>query len=178
MSFKILSSEEVYRCRTFTVMRERVVLPSGREVEKSIVRHSGAVVVVPIDAQGNFILESQYRHALRETILEFPAGTLESGEDPLECAKRELKEELGLAATEWLALGILYPAPGFCDELQHLFVARGLSESAGEKDEDELIESVATTPEDLKKAIINGQLRDAKSIAAFTRLWLSLGAGD
>lgn len=178
MTFKVLSSEEVYRCRTFSVVRERIVLPSGREAEKSIVRHPGAVVIVPIDAQGNFVLESQYRHPLRETILEFPAGTLDPGEEPIACAKRELREELGLVATDWRPLGVLYPAPGFCDEIQHLFVARGLSESPGEKDEDEVIEPIILSREDVEKAIINGQLRDAKSIAAFTRLWLSGAFSD
>lgn len=178
MSFKVLSAEEVYRCRTFRVVRERVILPSGREVEKSIVRHPGAVVVIPIDSQGNFILESQYRHPLRETILEFPAGTLDPSEEPLACAKRELKEELGLLASDWQALGTLYPAPGFCDECQHLFVARGLSEVPEAREEDELIEAVVMAPRDLEKVIINGQLQDSKSIAAFARLQLSLQAGD
>jgi len=169
MSFKIISSNEVYRCRTFTVKCERVLLPNGREAEKSIVCHPGAVVVVPVNDRGEFFLESQYRHSLRRKILEFPAGTLEAGENPLTCAQRELQEELGLKGAEWISLGALFPAPGFCDELQHLFLARGLSESLGQKDEDELIEAVVLNRKELEKAIISGELCDAKSISAYTR---------
>src|SRR4051794_22697176 len=114
MGLKRVRSEEVFRGHIFKVMRENLVLPSGKEVERSIVRHPGAAIIVPRDERGNFLMVRQFRYAVDEALLEFPAGTLELGESPLACAKREIQEEVGHAAADWLELGIIYPAPGFC----------------------------------------------------------------
>ena len=104
-----------------------------------------------------------------ETLLEFPAGTLEPGEAPLECAKRELIEETGYRAEHWRALGITYPSPGYCDEQQHLFMATGLVPEHAAADEDEILEVKRLTVQEVERAIADGALVDAKSIAAYAR---------
>ena len=101
-------------------------LPSGRTVVRQVVKHPGAVVILPQLADGRLLPIAQYRCAVGETVLEFPAGTLEPGEAPLACARRELIEETGYRADHWHALGTIYSSPGFCDERLHLFLASGL----------------------------------------------------
>ena len=112
---------------------------------------------------------AQYRFAVGETLLEFPAGTLEPGEAPLECARRELIEETGYRADHWRALGIIYPSPGYCDEQQHLFMATGLVPEHAAGDEDEILEVKGLTVQEVERAIADGTLVDAKSIAAYAR---------
>lgn len=154
--------------RLFDVMSERYI-HGGRHYERVIIKHPGAVVILPRDPDGNFLLVRQYRWALKQWILEFPAGTLEPGEDAVICAKRELAEEAGRAAELWIPLGELYPTPGICNEKQYLFYATNLRDARGELDEDELLQLELFSLADLEAAINDGRLSDAKSIALFTR---------
>ena len=157
----------------FVVREDLVQDEKGAEFSRLIVEHRGAVVILPKTNTGTLLLIKQYRYAVRDTILEFPAGTLEVGEQPLATAKREIQEEAGFAAKKWTELGKLYPSPGFCDEIQYLFLAEDLSASKLTGDEDEEIEVVEFTVAEVEQAIISGGLADAKSIAAFTRARLS-----
>lgn len=134
-----------------------------------VVRHPGAVVLLPVAEDGSLILIEQYRYAIDRTILELPAGTLEKDEAPATCAAREIIEETGFSASAWVSLGELVPAPGFCDELQYLFLARGLTSAVADADEDEEIETVRLSVEQVEEAIRSGRLSDAKSIATFSR---------
>jgi ADP-ribose pyrophosphatase len=111
-------------------------------------------------------------------LLEFPAGTLEPDEAPLECAKRELIEETGYRAEHWRALGMTYPSPGYCDERQHLFVASGLVPEHAARDEDEILEVKRLTVQEVERAIADGALVDAKSIAAYGRAKLQGVLGE
>lgn len=172
-----LEEEVVLKCRVFNLVREKIKLPSGKVVIRETVTHPGAVVVLPQDQDGNFLLLSQYRQPLKRAILEFPAGTLEMGEDPLACAKRELIEETGFSATNLKPLGAVYTAPGFCNEVIHGFFATGLAPAEAEMDEDEIIEVKRMTTEDIDRAILDGSLCDAKSIAAFYQVKLQ-GCGN
>jgi ADP-ribose pyrophosphatase len=133
------------------------------------VNHPGAVVIIPQLEDGRLVLIDQYRFAVGETLLEFPAGTLDRGEQPLDCARRELIEETGYRAEHWRALGIMYPSPGYCDERQHLFLASGLVPEQAAGDDDEMIEVKRLTVQEVERAIVDGALVDAKSIAAYTR---------
>jgi ADP-ribose pyrophosphatase len=166
---EVLSTNVLHQFRIFAIVEQELRLPSGRTVVRQVVHHPGAVVIIPQLADGRLMLIAQYRFAVGETLLEFPAGTLEPGETPLECASRELIEETGYRADHWRPLGTIYSSPGFCDETQHLFVATGLVPEHGAADEDEILEVKRLTGEEVESAIAGGALVDAKSIAAYAR---------
>lgn len=146
---------------------DRVRLADGNESRREVVRHGGAVVVVPVTDDGRLLLVRQFRYPTGEVLLELPAGTLEANEDPAECAHRELEEETGHRAGGLKRVGEFYSAPGFCDELLYCFVATGLQpDGEAEGDADERIEVGAIPIDDLAALIVNGEIRDAKTLAA------------
>jgi ADP-ribose pyrophosphatase len=159
--------------RAFRFVEQEIVRPDGRIMTIDKVEHPGAVVILPVDNDGRIILIKQFRPALMRTICELPAGTLEPGEDPERCARRELAEEIGQAAARWESLGRLYPAPGFCDEVQHLYFASDLGDSRAAMDEHEVIEPERMTVVEIEAAIASGDLMDAKSIALLYRARLA-----
>lgn len=144
-------------------------LPDGRVVQRYIVAHPGAVLILPVDSEGKLILVQQFRPAVGVTLLEFPAGTLEDKEKIEECAARELVEETGMTAASLEPFGMFYPSPGFCDEKQYLFFATDLTPMKAEMDDDEFIEVVRMSKEELQKALADGRFMDAKSIALFAK---------
>lgn len=161
--------ETVYRGKKFSVERMELAYEGAQTTTFEVVRHPGAVVIVPLLPSGELGVIRQYRHALGTSILEFPAGTLEPGEAPLACALREIVEEIGYAAATMVDLGILYPAPGFCDERQYLFLARDLTPAVAQGDADEIIDLVPLTAVAVRDAVAAGEFADAKSVAAFYR---------
>jgi ADP-ribose pyrophosphatase len=122
-----LSSRLLHEGRNFDFLVDDVTLPSGHVTQRDIVRHPGAVAIVPVLGNGRVALIRQYRYAAGKMLLEIPAGTPEQGELPLECAARELKEETGYEAEEIEPLLRCFMAPGYSDEVIHFFVAKGLS---------------------------------------------------
>lgn len=167
--YEQLNSRDVFSGYSFRVVTDEIRLPTGKRTARDVIRHPGAVVIIPRLTNGSFLLVEQYRYAIGCDLLEFPAGTLEPKEDPLECAKREIKEEVKHRADRWTDLGIAYPAPGFCDELQHFYLADDLSPEAEDGDEDEIMDVVELTLAQIEDAIKSGSLIDAKSIAIFCR---------
>jgi ADP-ribose pyrophosphatase len=168
-SAELLSSESLFRGRVFEVVRERIRLKSGLEQDLAIVRHPGAVGVVPLWDDGTVTLVRQYRHAIGREWSEIPAGRLEPGEAPEHAALRELEEETGLRATALRPLGSFFPAAGFCSEELHLFVATGLVDAGSERRAADADEEIATLRIALPDAL---QLcfQDAKSYMALVRL--------
>jgi ADP-ribose pyrophosphatase len=166
---EVLSTNVLHRYRIFAIIEQALRLPSGRTVVRQVVHHPGAVVIMPQLADGRLLLINQYRFAVGATVLEFPAGTLEPGEAPLACARRELIEETGYRADHWHPLGMIYSSPGFCDERLHLFLARGLVPEHAAADEDEILEVKRLTVQEVERSIADGALVDAKSIAAYAR---------
>jgi ADP-ribose pyrophosphatase len=164
--FKLLKEKEVLRSRVFRVMEQQWRLPGDPRHQRHTVTHPGAVAILPFDAGGNVLMIRQYRPAVRQWLLEIPAGTLEKGEAPLKCAKRELIEETGHAAKKWRALGEIFTAPGFCSEKIFLFEARGLTPAFLEKDADEHIELEAMSLAALLKAARAGKIIDSKTLSA------------
>ena len=156
---------EVLKARSFTVNNIAYRHPSGKMIERTVVDHIGAVVILPVSGDGRIMMISQYRWSVAEVLLELPAGTREVGEEPLLTAQRELAEELGCAATSWDFLGELFPAPGFCSERQFCYLARNLSEKSAAGDEDEEIEVTPMTLEEIDVAIRDNRIKDAKTIA-------------
>ena len=167
--YKLLDSKLLCQGKTIKVVREELELYDSRRVVRDIVRHPGAAVFIPITADGKILMVSQYRHAVTQRLLEMPAGTINSEEAPLACAKREIMEEVGFSASEWIDLGILLPCPGFCDEIQYCYLARNLSPNKLSADDDEDIEVVELSVAEVEARIISNQIRDAKSIAIFSR---------
>jgi ADP-ribose pyrophosphatase len=165
---QVISTDVMYEGK-FRVVCDVVKTLDGRICRHETIEHPGAVVVLPILDKDTFLLVEQYRHSIKEVLLEFPAGTLEVGEDPRECAVRELTEEVGMTCDELLSLGELFPAPGFCNEKQYLYCARALRPQRGVPDEDESIVVVQLSKSDVLEAVRTGKLRDAKSIALFMR---------
>jgi ADP-ribose pyrophosphatase len=166
MAFELLKSETIYPGRAFTIRRDRVRLPDGRESNLDIVDHIGSVIILPLDEKGNLLFVRQYRHAAGLDLLELPAGTLDEAEAPEACAHREVREETGMAAGKMDHLGGFFLAPGYSTEYMHVYLATDLRHDPLEADADEFL-SVETIP--IPAALemaVNGQIPDAKSLAA------------
>lgn len=138
---------------------------NGKEAWREVVHHPGASAVVAIDEDNRIIMEKQFRYALNDYLLEIPAGKLDAGEDPLVCAKRELEEETGIVASEWISLGTIATSPGFCNEVIHLYVAKGLSKGEIHWDEDEYVEVERYTFDELLQRIKEEKIKDSKSLS-------------
>src|SRR5262245_51445753 len=124
----LISSRDIFEGRVLSLRVDEIEVRPGLNVSREVVLHPGAVVMLPIDAEGRVLWVKQYRYAAGQALLELPAGTLEKGESPEETARRELTEEVGFAAAQWEKLGGFYSAPGFCQEYLHAFVATELTE--------------------------------------------------
>lgn len=124
----LLSSERTYDGRVVHLRVDNVRLPSGRETTREVVEHSGAVVILPITRDGRIWFVEQFRYAINETLLELPAGLIDPGEEPLETAQRELREEVGLAAGSLEQIGLLYPSAGYSNEHVYIFIATDCEE--------------------------------------------------
>jgi NTP pyrophosphohydrolases including oxidative damage repair enzymes len=162
---KLLSSEMIYRGRVFTVYKEIFMTEKGETVIE-VVRHRGAVAILPVLPDGRIVLEKQYRYSIRDFIYEVPAGTLEEKEKPESCAKRELTEETGFVAETLDYITKILMSPGYVDEQIYLFVARvKQSVSQTNLDRDEIIQTVIMKPEEAIEMIKNGKIIDSKTIS-------------
>lgn len=162
-----LDSERIYDGALLDVRRDRVQLPDGSESAREWIKHPGAAAVVALDADQRVILIRQYRFGPRRVFVEVPAGKLDAeGEDPLEAAKRELAEEVGLAASTWTPLGTTYPAIGYSDESIALFLARDLEVVEVHTDDDEFVEPFWLDLEDAVAQARRGDIEDAKTCVA------------
>lgn len=168
MQFEVLKSEEIFKGRIFDLHRERVRYPDGREADFEFLTHKGAVTIVPLDEDGNIWMVRQYRHPTGGLLLELPAGTLEVGESPINCASREVREEIGRAAGDMRHLGEFYLAPGYSTEYMYVYLATQLTSDPLLPDADEYLEAELHSVEDLLKMVTNGEIRDAKTIAALS----------
>jgi ADP-ribose pyrophosphatase len=167
---QVLSSNVVYRGRAVRLRLDRVRLPTGRETSREIIEHPGSVGIVPLLSGDRVLLIRQYRHAAGETIWEIPAGTMERGETPRECAGRELEEETGHRAESLTPFFDCYLAPGYSMELMHVFLARRLTPTEQRTEEDEIISVKPVTSEIAFHMIKSGEIRDAKTICALSYL--------
>ena len=171
---KTLSSQLVYDGQLLKVYYDTVELVDGNTSWREVIRHPGAVVVVPIDSQGNVHMVRQFRYPYGRVLLEVPAGKLEPGEDPFSAAQRELSEEVGAQAAQWTPIGQMMPTPGFCDELQHVYLAQDLTFGEIHPDEDEFLEMARVPFEEMVHRIMSGEITDGKTIAAVLKAKLLL----
>ncbi len=166
---KTLTSRLVYDGGLLKVYYDTVKLINGRTSWREVIRHPGAVVMVPVDDEGNVYLERQFRYPYDRVIIEVPAGKLEWGEDPDDACRRELKEEIGAEAARWDRVGEMLPTPGYCDELQHVYLARGLTFGDRHLDEDEFLEIFKVPFDEALDMAADGRIQDCKTIAALYR---------
>lgn len=163
------SSEEIYKGRQFSFYKERITLPHNVDAEMAFVRHPGSAVIVPLFEDQTIGVIRQYRYVINDYIYEIPAGTIDSGESPVQCAGRELEEETGYSASRLIPLGKTYLLPAYSDEISYLYLARDMTRSVQNLDEDEIIEVHRFKIQDLLKMIDSGIVIDALSILAILR---------
>ncbi len=166
---KALSRQTVFPGRVLDVGLEEHRLPNGRQAIFEVIRHPGGAAVLPIFKDGRLLLIHQYRPAVGRMVYEIPAGRLEDGETPEDCVRRELVEETGYTATEFIAMGSLWSAVGFCDERVSLFLAVDLSETVAAPEPDEVIELAPMTLERALRPIEQGEILDSKTLVALLR---------
>lgn len=161
---QILDSEIAWQGKIFNVERMDVRLPNGHTSMRDVVRHCGAAAVVALTENGKIALVRQYRTSLDRVTVEIPAGKLDPGEDPLECAKRELKEETGFVAGRIAYLTTIATSCGFSDELIHIYLATQLSFEGANPDEDEFLNVDLVPVNELVDAVLDGKIKDAKTV--------------
>lgn len=163
--YKKIKEELVYRGAIIDVYKDYVRLPNGKEVVWDLVKHKGAAAIVPIDKDGKILLVRQYRNALERFTLEIPAGGINPGETPLESATRELEEETGYKSSNIGHLVDSITAIGFCNEAVYTYYATDLIPSSQNLDEDEFVDVVRFSMEELIGMILSGEIKDAKTVA-------------
>ena len=163
---KILARKTTYQTRAFDIQAVELETPDGRRRTYDLVDHRDSISIVPLDPQGRILFVRQFRLGCAGPLLELPAGLLESGEDPHSGAARELREETGMAADEWVRLGEFYLAPGYANEKMTVFLARSLRPDALPADDDEFLELVALPAAEAYALARSGQIPDSKTLAA------------
>jgi ADP-ribose pyrophosphatase len=166
-----VSTRRIHEGRIINLREDTVQMPSGRTAKREIVEHKGAVCIVPVMQDGRIVTVRQFRKPAEDVLLEVPAGGLEAGEDPTDCARRELAEECGLHAERITHLSSFYLAPGYSTELLHCFLAEGMAEAEAHPDEDENVEVEIYTLDELLQMIDDGRIRDAKTICGVLALY-------
>jgi len=165
-------TRNIYTGKVVTLNVDTVQLPNGVTIDLETIRHPGAAAVVPIKDDGTVVLIRQFRHAAGGFIYEIPAGKLSPGEDPLHCAARELEEEVGYRASSFELLSSIFTAPGFADEVIHVYKATGLTKGRQQLDRDEVLEIVEMPLEQAIKGIQDGTIRDGKTIVGLQAVYI------
>ena len=159
-----IRGEWVFRGKLLQVRRDLVRLPDGASTEREYIEHPGAVMIIPLLETGELVMERQYRYPLRRDILELPAGKIDAGEEPLACARRELLEETGYAASIWRYLATIHPVVGYSDERIEIYLAQGLTQQGASPDDDEHLEVFRLPLATALDWVREGRITDAKSV--------------
>ena len=169
-------SEEIFDGVILHVYKDTVQLPNGKPAVREVIRHIGAVGMIPVTDDGKVIIERQFRYPLNRVITEIPAGKLDSfTEDRLAAARRELEEETGYTAREWICMGDYYPTPAYCDERITLYLVRGLEQGRRHLDEDEFLNIEAVPLTELVADVMEGRITDGKTQVAVLKAARILG---
>lgn len=168
-------TKNIYHGKVITLNIDTVTLPNGLTVDLEMVRHPGAAAVVPLKEDGTVILIRQFRHAAGGFIYEIPAGKLHPGEDPKACAARELEEEIGYRAGSLELLSSIFTAPGFTDEVIHIYKATAMTKGRQHLDRDEVLEVVEMPLQEAMAMIRVGTIRDAKTMVGLQSVFIGIG---
>lgn len=174
---KTLSSETVYVGRVFTVTKDQALLENGETAQRDVVHHHGGACILPYFEDGTICMVRQFRYAMQKELWELPAGKLEAGEDPFAAARRELTEECGLTADEFIPLGELYPTVGYDTEVIYTWIARGLHPAPMHLDEDEFLTPDRVPLEKAFQMVLAGEICDAKTVAGILKLKALIAEG-
>ena len=159
-----IDGELVYDGHFLKVHRDNIELPDGKRTVREYIKHPGAVAVLPLFDDGTVLLERQFRYPMHQVFIEFPAGKIDTNEDPLDSAKRELVEETGYTATDWQFVTTLHNAIAYSDEHLELYLARGLKKGEQQLDDGEFVELFTATIDELLQWVREGKVSDVKTI--------------
>ncbi len=162
---KMISSEEIFNGVAVHLVKDEILLPNGNKGIREVVRHPGAVCVIPVTDDGEVIFVNQFRYAIGRVTIEVPAGKLEKGEDPTEAALRELSEETGITAGKIEPLGAIYTSPAIIDEIIYMYIATDLKQGEQHLDEDEFVNVVKMPLSEAVDMVMHGKIMDAKTEA-------------
>ncbi|WP_028226268.1 NUDIX domain-containing protein [Paraburkholderia ferrariae] len=171
-----VESTTLYSGNFLTLKRDTVALPDGKHATREFVVHPGAVMVIPLFDDGRVLMERQYRYPLARVMTEFPAGKLDPQEGALACAKRELREETGYTAREYVYLTRIHPVISYSTEFIDIYLARGLTAGESKLDEGEFLETFTATLPELLEWVRNGRITDVKTIIG--TFWLEKALSD
>ncbi|EJL85240.1 NTP pyrophosphohydrolase [Herbaspirillum sp. CF444] len=159
-----VDGELVYEGHFLKVQRDKILLPDGKQAVREHIKHPGAVVILPLFEDGSVLLERQFRYPLDQVFIEFPAGKIDPGEDHLECAKRELREETGYTATDWQFVCTIHNAIAYSDEHLDIYLARGLTAGERKLDEGEFLDIYKAPLSELLEQVRLGKVTDVKTV--------------
>lgn len=167
---KPVKQEYKFKGKIVNLRVDDALLPNGNIAKREIVEHNGGVMVAPLDNEDNLYFVKQFRYPYMEIVTELPAGKLEKGEEPFEAGKRELKEETGAVANKYVSLGQLYPTPGYCGEIIHMYLATELSFGEQNPDDDEFLEVYKIPLAKAVEMVLSGELKDSKTQTAILKI--------
>ena len=171
---KTITSKKVFGGRIINVFLDKIMLPNGKDASREVVTHPGGVCIAALTKENELMFVKQFRYPYKEVVLELPAGKLEPGQDPLENGLRELKEEVGACAEDYVSLGKLYPSPGYCGEIIHMFFCRITEIGETNPDEDEFLDIIKIPIKEAVEMVLNNEILDAKSQTAILKSYMLL----
>ena len=164
-----LSTEQIYKGSLLDVRRDEVSLPNGKTSSREYIKHPGAACIIPVLPDGKIALIKQYRYPVQSEMIELPAGKLDPGEEPEDCARRELEEEIGYSAGKLTFVCNIHPAIGFASEIMWIYLAEDLVKTTENTDHDEFLEIMPTSLAEAVKMVWDGKITDVKTIIGL--LW-------
>ena len=174
---KTLTSEVLFEGRVITLTKDTALLENGKTAEREVVHHHGGACILPYFEDGTICMVRQFRYAMQQELWELPAGKLEKGEDPFEAAKRELGEECGLTADNYISLGQFFPTVGYDTEVIYTWVATGLHKTQMHLDADEFLTPDRVPLDKAYEMVMSGEIRDGKTIAGILKLKALIAEG-
>ena len=160
---KTIAQTYIHKGRVVAMRVDDILLPNGKKATREVIEHPGGVCVIPLTAENEIIFVRQFRYPFMKVLLEIPAGKLERGEDPFECGKRELLEEAGVTADTYTSLGVLYPTPGYGEEIIYMYFAENLTDAAQNLDEDEFLEIEKIPLDKAVEMVLANEIPDSKT---------------